>query len=86
MKECTEELLPMLTHIVNTSLSEGVVPRQLKMAYITPLLKKAGLDPEVEKNYRPVSNLTFVSKLLEKVVSNRLDSYLSTNLLFEPCI
>ena len=82
-KECTEELLPLITNIVNSSLSEGVVPGSLKMAHITPLIKKAGLDPEVEKNFRPVSNLSFLSKLLERVVSVRLDSYLGENSLSE---
>ena len=51
---------PKSTNIVNTSLSEGVMPAQLKQAVITPLLKKKNLDHEELKNYRPVSNLSFV--------------------------
>ena len=42
-----------------------------------PLLKKASLDKNVLKNYRPVSNLPFLSKVLEKVIAKRLDDYLA---------
>ena len=48
-----------------------------------PLLKKMSLNPEVLKNYRPVSNLTFVSKLIEKTVSSQLISHLENNDLLE---
>ncbi len=44
-----------------------------------PLLKKAKLDKEVFKSYRPVSNLPFISKIVEKVVASRLDSHISMN-------
>ena len=47
----------------------------MKSAVVTPLLKKATLDPEILKNYHPVSNLSFVSKVLERVVTQRLTSY-----------
>ena len=48
----------------------------LQTALNRPLLKKPGLDKEVLKNYRPVSNLSFISKVLEKVVAKRLDDYM----------
>ena len=51
----------------------------MKEALVTPLLKKASLDPEVLKNYRPVSNLSFVSKIIEKVVATHLNEHLSRN-------
>ena len=51
---------------------------------MTPLLKKSTLDPEVCKNYRPVSNLIFLSKVLEKVVAAQLDDHLTRNGLHEP--
>jgi retron-type reverse transcriptase len=55
----------------------------MKKARVRPLLKKAGLDQNVLKNYRPVSNLTFISKILEKVVSSRLDDHLLNNQLMD---
>ena len=57
---------------------------QFKQAVVTPLLKKPGLDPNDLKNFRPVSNLPFISKILEKVVLTRqLQKHLSENDLLE---
>lgn len=51
---------------------------------VKPLLKKPGLDTDLMANYRPVSNLSFLSKVFEKVVSNQLVDHLVSNYLFEP--
>ena len=59
--------LPVLTKIVNLSLSTGTFVQNWKNAVVRPLLKKKGLDL-IYKNYRPVSNLQFISKLVEKAV------------------
>ena len=69
-------LAPLITRIINKSLEKGCVPDDLKHANILPLIKKDNLDKDILKNYRPVSNLTFVSKLLEKVVAERLKNHL----------
>ena len=69
--------------IVNASLSTGIVPPQFKQAIVTPLLKKPGLDTNNMKNFRPVSNLPFISKILEKVVLIQLKNHLSGNNLLE---
>ena len=53
------------------------MPVALKKAIVKPLLKKADLDRECLKNYRPVSNLSCLSKIIEKVVASRLHSYLN---------
>jgi hypothetical protein len=71
--------VPTLTNIINTSLISGTVPSELKTAIVKPLLKKANLDQNVLKNYRPVSNLPFVSKILEKVVLKQLLIHLQAN-------
>lgn len=71
LKECVDELLPVTTMIVNMSLSEGMMPSKFKHAVITPLLKKPGADLNF-KNYRPVSGLPFLSKVIEKAVSRQL--------------
>ena len=77
-------LLPPITDIINMSLTSGVVPESMRHALVTPLLKKQSLDPENPKNYRPVSNLPFVSKILEKVVAKQLLDHMETNGLHEP--
>ncbi|KAK6191023.1 hypothetical protein SNE40_002773 [Patella caerulea] len=84
LKLCIDELCPVLTHIVNTSLSSGTFPDALKEALVFPLIKKSTLDNNVFKNYRPVSNLSFLSKLVEKVVSVRFKDHLKFQHLDEP--
>ncbi len=75
-----KELLPVaeepLLNIINSSLSLGHVPKPFKLAVIKPLIKKPKLDPCELANYRPISNLPFMSKILEKVVSAQLCSFL----------
>ena len=56
LKEMVDVLLPYVTAMINTSLREGRLPSSHKHAVVTPLIKKAGLDAEELKNYRPVSN------------------------------
>ena len=84
VKECLDELLPVLTSIINNCLSSGIFPDEWKEALIIPLLKRFGLDLAFE-NFRPISNLQFVSKLTEKAVFNQTHSYLVSNDLFPLC-
>lgn len=79
MKYCLDDLLPLITEIINLSLTLGTVPAELKHALVTPLLKKPGLDIEVLKNYRPISNLPFLSKVLERVVLKQLNNHMEIN-------
>ncbi len=83
VKECMDSLLPIITKIVNLSLSECCMPGQLKEAILTPLLKKIFLDCEVLKNFRPVSNLAYISKLIEKIVAIRIRNHSHTHNLQE---
>ena len=53
-----------------------VSPNFFKQAHVTPILKKTYLDKEIFKNYRPVSNLNFISKILERVVAVQLQTHL----------
>ena len=76
-------LLPVITQMINVSLSSGQFPRSFSHALVKPLLKKPNADCEILKNYRPVSNLTFLSKILEKVVARRLFTYMSEDGLHE---
>ena len=79
VKSVVDILAKPISIIINKSLSTGIVPTTLKEALIRPTLKKTELDPEEICNYRPVSNLPFLSKLLEKSVNTRLDHHLEFN-------
>jgi hypothetical protein len=79
LKHVAALLSPFLCRLFNWSLDQGVVPSSSKSAYITPLLKKADLDPCETKSYRPISNLSVLSKLLERLVSKQLVGYLRDN-------
>jgi hypothetical protein len=72
LKECLDDLVPHITTITNRSFADGKFPSSLKTAYIRPLLKKPSLDKEVLKNYRPIANLAFLGKTIERIVSARL--------------
>ena len=58
-----------ITAIIAKSLEAGGVPVCLKKAQVTPLLKTTGLDLINYKNYRPVLNIPFLGKVLEKLVA-----------------
>ena len=83
LKSCLPELLTPITDIVNLSLAEATVPSHMKKAVVMPLIKKITLDKDNMKNYRPVSNLNFISKIIEKVVAKRLNEHLIENKLTE---
>ena len=65
-------LLPSITKLVNCSLQEALVPDGFKKSVVTQLIKKASLPVEDLKNYCPVSGLSFISKLVERVVAKQL--------------
>ena len=79
LKSCLDTLLKPITDIINASLCSGLFPDDFKHAHVNPLLKKTYLSKEDLNNYRPVSNLSFISKILEKVVASRLRSHISSN-------
>ena len=83
LKKCAHILIPLITLIVNMSLSSGYMPRDLKRALLMPMLKKVIDDPETFSNFRPISNLPFLSKLIEKVVADQLISHMTSNNLLE---
>ena len=84
LKNCADVVIPPLVDIFNRSLDLGYVPESFKVALVTPLLKKTNLDEENFNNYRPVSNLLFISKILEKIVLKQLLKHLKSNKLLEP--
>lgn len=74
---------PSLLHIFNQSLTSGCVPSYFKSAIVQPLLKKPGLDAALHCNYRPISKLPFISKVLEKVVASQLLTALNSHKLLD---
>ena len=66
LKQCKTDYSPILTELFNSSIETGSVPLDMKTAIIVPTLKKANLSPSELSNYRPVSNLSILSKQLER--------------------
>ena len=79
VKDMCGLLAPFQTLLFNRSLSTGCFPSEFKQAIVRPLLKKSRLDADDPKNYRPVSTLSFLSKLLERIVQRQLQAYLNNN-------
>ena len=78
LKMFPSKFAPYITLIVNRSLTTGYVPLSFKAAIVMPSIKKYNLVPTVKESYRPVSNLQYISKLLEKTVFAQLEEHLST--------
>ena len=79
--DCIDVLLPIITRMINLSLESGLFADDWKCALVLPLLKKPGLDL-LYKNYRPVSNLQYVSKLTEKMVFDQIHTHMMTHSLY----
>ena len=83
--ECLYSILPSLTDLFNSSLASGICQQCFKSALVTPILKKRCLDHNDLNNYRPVSNLCFNAKILEKLVLSLVSSYLNSHNLYNTC-
>ena len=83
LKEHIDILVPVITRIVNHSFDNAIFPTHFRNALVSPLLKKPSLDVDNLKNFRPVSNLCFISKIVEKAVARRLAEHLYLNNLYE---
>jgi hypothetical protein len=82
VKESIDLIIEPLTHIINLSISSGIVPDLMKIARVIPLFKSG--DHRLVQNYRPVSVLPIFSKLLERIVYNRITNYINKhNILFD---
>ena len=79
VKDCIDILITPIASIIKLSLTEGSFPSHFKSAHVSPLLKKPSLNKDSMKNYRPVSNLSFLSKVLEKVVVNQLNTHINSS-------
>ena len=78
-KMCRHYLLPVITRVVHLSLTSGQVPDRFQIAMLKPLLKKSGADYRLFSNFRPDSNLYFLSKVTEKAVAAQLIDHINDN-------
>src|SRR5882757_5198904 len=78
LKSCLPALILPITNIVNLSLSEGIFPDAFKNAIVKPLYKKHSLPHEELSSYRPISNLNFISKIIERIIHTRICNHLKT--------
>lgn len=83
LKLVFETIGPKILGIINSSLTTGVVPQGFKHAVVQPLIKKPNLDASIFSNYRPISKLPFLSKILEKAVCIQLQSFLELHGILE---
>lgn len=83
LQHCKEEITKPLLHIINTSITENKIPLNLKISKIYPTFKKG--DRQDPGNYRPISNLPTISKLLERIIYNQIINHLELNNLLTIC-
>ncbi|KAF7246017.1 putative RNA-directed DNA polymerase from transposon BS [Varanus komodoensis] len=84
LKKAKDGIGTWILEVVNASLRDSRVPSPLKEALVRPVLKKAFLDPEVATNYRPVANIPFLGKVLERVVAGQLQALLDETDYLDP--
>uniref|UniRef100_A0A803TL80 Reverse transcriptase domain-containing protein n=1 Tax=Anolis carolinensis TaxID=28377 RepID=A0A803TL80_ANOCA len=84
VREARGGLTECVKVVVNASLREGIFPASLKLAVIKPLLKKPSLDPTQLENFRPISNLPFLGKVVERVVAAQLQAFLVDTDFLDP--
>jgi len=76
LKELLPDIIPFVTNMCNASMQQGTLPISQRHALVTPRLKKTDADPSDAMNYRPISNLSFMSKVVERLVCRQLVSFL----------
>ena len=81
IKHYIDDLIIPITAIINLSMQYGVVPHAFKKALVNPLIKKKTLCRIEFKNYRTIYNLSFLSKILERIVAKRLNAHIEEQLL-----
>ena len=70
---------------VNSSLVSGVFPETLKHSIITPIIKKVTMDPNILKSYRPVANIKFIAKIIEKAASGQVIQHVNDHITLVRC-
>ena len=83
--ECLDFILHSLTDLFNSSLASGIFQQCFKSALVTPIFKTRCLDHNDLNNYRPVSNLCFIVKILKKRVLFQVSTHLNSHNLYNTC-
>ena len=85
LKDATvlETVAPFLLLLINTIFTSGCIPAAFKHVVVQPLLKKPNLDPAILSNFRPISKLPILSKVLERVIYVQLQAFLANNNIYE---
>ena len=84
LKSCSDVISPLITRLANLSFAEGQFPSQFKVAQVTPLIKKEGLEANDPANYRPISNLNTISKVIEHLCLSRILPHIAATGRFNP--
>src|SRR6218665_2832838 len=75
VQDYVDVLLPFLTMMCNCSIRESQLPSSQKRSILHPVLKREGLDQTDPGNYRPIANVSFISKILERIIASQLVAY-----------
>ena len=84
LKACPSVFSELIARLANLSFQEGCFPQSFKTAQVSPLIKKPSLDPGNFANYRPISNLNNISKILERLFMSRLQQHILPSPNFNP--
>ena len=76
-KQCIDGYISPLTSIINKAITQGIFPREFKLARVIPIFKSG--DKQDVSNYRPISILTFFAKVFEKILYNNLSNFFDRN-------
>jgi len=82
VKRATDVLAPVIAAVCNASLQSGFLPASQKQARVTARLKKPSLNPDDLNSFRPISNVTFLSKLVERVVARQFTAHANKHDMF----
>src|SRR5207247_460931 len=79
LKSCIDAFLLLITTLINLAISESIFPDDFKSTIVAPLHKNLHSLPTNDlSSYRPISNLNFISKILERIIHNRLNHHLNS--------
>jgi len=82
IKSSVDLFAPLIAHLATLSFTEGTFLSHFKVASVTPLLKKKGLDCSVYANYQPISNLHTISKIIERITLSRITAHVESSVSY----